>query len=169
MIRSPSVRFIRVAFVVLSASIAIPAAAMAQGAAGGSLGNDNKSLSGASEERRSAAPALRERSERRETPRRETRRSGGGGGGNNFDGAWMVTAVGVTCSGSSTNAVVVTSGRIIGNRVTSGTVSPSGAVNATGGGDGITSVTTGRLSGRSGGGTFKQSDGCIGRWTASKQ
>ena len=36
-------------------------------------------------------------------------------------------------------------------------------------GNGITVITVGRLSGRSGGGTFRQSDGCTGRWTAAKQ
>ena len=77
--------------------------------------------------------------------------------------------MGVTCSGTSSNAVVVTSGRIIGNNVTSGRVSPNGSVYATGGSSGLTNVTTGRLSGRSGSGTFVQSDGCRGRWTACKQ
>ena len=165
MIRSTSTLVIRAAFFAFGLSIAIPAVAIAQGATGGSLGNDNKSLSGARDEPRATTPMRRERAERREAPRREPRRSGGGG----FDGAWIVTAVGLTCSGSSRNAVIVTSGRIMGNNVTSGTVSASGAVNATGGSNGLTNVTTGRLSGRGGGGTFRQSDGCTGRWTASKQ
>src|ERR1700683_1803998 len=68
-----------------------PGAAFAQsGSAGGSIGNDEKSLSGT----RSAEP---ERPARRskpaaEEPRRSApRRSGGvgGGGGGNFDGAWV--------------------------------------------------------------------------------
>jgi hypothetical protein len=42
-------------------------------------------------------------------------------------------------------------------------------VYGTSAGNGITVITTGRLSGRSGGGTFRQSDGCTGRWTAAKQ
>ena len=42
-------------------------------------------------------------------------------------------------------------------------------VYGTSSGNGITVITTGRLSGRSGGGTFRQSDGCTGRWTAAKQ
>ncbi len=165
MTRSTLSHFVCAALMAFSAVVAVPATAVSQGATGGSLGNDNKSLSGASEKRQSE-PARRERSERRETPRRESKPRSSGGG---FDGAWVVTAVGVTCSGSSRNAVIVSSGRIIGNNVTSGTVGSSGAVYATGGSGGLTNVTTGRLSGRGGGGTFRQSDGCTGRWTASKQ
>jgi hypothetical protein len=133
------------------------------GSAGGSIGNDEKSLSGS---RESSKPARRSEPEADE-PRRAGRKSGGGGG-NNFDGAWIVSGVGVTCQGTSSNAVVVTSGKIIG-QTARGTVSPDGRVYGTSTGNGITVITTGRLSGRSGGGTFRQSDGCTGRWTASKQ
>jgi hypothetical protein len=135
------------------------------GSAGGSIGNDEKSLSG-SRAGESPKPARRSQPEPDE-PRRASRKSGGGGG-NNFDGAWIVNAVGVTCQGTSSNAVVVTSGKIIG-QTARGTVSPDGRVYGTSTGNGITVITTGRLSGRSGGGTFRQSDGCTGRWTASKQ
>ena len=103
-------------------------------------------------------------------PRRKNlsaHRGKSGGGSNGFDGAWIVSSVGVTCSGSS-NAVVVTSGKIIG-QTARGTVRPDGRVYGTSSGNGITVVTVGRLSGRSGGGTFRQSDGCTGRWTAAKQ
>ena len=137
------------------------------GSAGGSIGNDEKSLSGSREAPRAAdAPARRSKPEAEE-PRRASRKSGGGGS-NNFDGAWIVSSVGVTCSGSSSNAVVVTSGKIIG-QTARGTVSPDGKVYGTSSGNGITVITVGRLSGRSGGGTFRQSDGCTGRWTAAKQ
>ena len=135
------------------------------GSSGGSIGNDEKSLSG-SRESESARPARRSQPEADE-PRRAGRKSGGGGGGN-FDGAWMVYGRGVTCQGTSSNAVVVTSGKIIGETAR-GTVSPDGKVYGTSTGSGITVITTGRLSGRSGGGTFRQSDGCTGTWTASKQ
>jgi hypothetical protein len=135
------------------------------GSAGGSIGNDEKSLSG-SRTGESSKPARRSQPEADE-PRRAGRKSDGGGG-TNFDGAWIVSSVGVTCSGTSSNAVVVTSGKIIG-QTARGTVSPGGRVYGTSTGNGITVITTGRLSGRSGGGTFRQSDGCTGRWTASKQ
>jgi hypothetical protein len=136
------------------------------GSAGGSIGNDEKSLSG-SRAPESSKPARRSEPEADE-PRRAGRKSGGGGGGNNFDGAWIVSSVGGTCQGTSSNAVVVTSGKIIGETAR-GTVSPDGRVYGTTTGNGITVITTGRLSGRSGGGTFRQSDGCTGRWTAAKQ
>jgi hypothetical protein len=145
--------------------------ALAQsGSAGGSIGNDEKSLSGSREPARAPeAPARRSRPEAEE-PRGASRKSGGGsgGGGNSFDGAWIVRSVGVTCSGTSSNAVVVTSGKIIG-QTARGTVSPDGRVYGTSTGNGISVITVGRLSGRTGGGTFRQSDGCTGRWTAAKQ
>jgi hypothetical protein len=149
-----------------------PSTTYAQGSAGGSIGNDDKAVSGSRPEPRAVErPARRSRSDNDEPRRSSSRKpgAGGGGGGGSFDGAWIVNAVGVTCSGTSSNAVVVTSGRIIGNNVTSGRVGPNGSVYATGGSSGLTNVTTGRLSGRGGSGTFVQSDGCRGRWTASKQ
>ena len=161
-------RTIGITLVSLLISAAVASAALAQsGSAGGSIGNDEKSLSGSREApRASEAPARRNKPEAEE-PRRASRKSGGGGG-NSFDGAWIVSSVGVTCQGTSSNAVVVTSGKIIG-QIARGTVSPDGRVYGTSTGNGITVITTGRLSGRSGGGTFRQSDGCTGRWTASKQ
>jgi hypothetical protein len=134
------------------------------GSAGGSIGNDEKSLSGSREPQRPAESA------RRNPPAADEARPAGrkGGDSGNFDGAWLVRSRGVTCQGSSSNAVVVTSGKIIGTNAR-GTVSPDGRVYATTNDGGITVITTGRLSGRSGGGTFRQSDGCTGSWTASKQ
>lgn len=149
-----------------------PIASLAQGSAGGSIGNDDKSVSGSRPDRavERERPAAREKPPRRsrpqeEEPRRAARRGGGGG---NFDGAWVVSSVGVTCSGTSTSAVVVTSGKIIGEGL-SGTVSPSGAAYSVGNYNGISVISTGHVSGRSGSGTFKRSDGCSGRWTSSKQ
>ena len=134
------------------------------GSAGGSIGNDEKSLSG------SRAPPRPAESPRRNPRDADEARPAGrkGGGGNNFDGAWLVRSRGVTCQGTGSNAVVVTSGKIIGGNAR-GTVSPDGRVHATTNDSGITVITTGKLSGRSGGGTFRQSDGCTGTWTASKQ
>src|SRR5207302_8454890 len=101
-------------------------------------------------------------------PRRAARKSGGsGGGGGNFDGAWVAHSVGNPC-GSGTQAFVVTSGRIIGEGL-SGTVSPSGAASSVGNYGSFTAISSGRFSGRSGSGTFKRSDGCVGTWTVSKQ
>lgn len=158
-----------IALLALFVSVATGAALAQSGSAGGSIGNDEKSLSGSREPPPTPeAPARRSKPEA-EDPRGASRRSGGGsGGGNSFDGAWIVSSVGVTCSGTSSNAVVVTSGKIIG-QTARGTVSPDGRVYGTSTGNGIRVITVGRLSGRTGGGTFRQSDGCTGRWTAAKQ
>ena len=141
--------------------------AFAQGSAGGSIGNDEKSLSGSREAPRSVESPTRRSKPRSEAaePRRAAPKSGGGGGGN-FDGAWVVNSVG--CGSTTTGAVVVTSGRVIGEGVT-GTISPNGAVRTTGNFNGIVVTSSGRVSSRSGSGTFQQSNGCGGTWTASKQ
>ena len=149
-------------------AIGPPSAWAQSGSSGGSIGNDEKSLSG-SRSAEPERPARRSKPEADEPRRSTSRRGGGGGGGGGFDGAWIVNSVGITCSGSSTTAVVVTSGRIIGEGLT-GTVSPSGAASSVGHYDGgLTVVSSGHVSGRSGSGTFKRSDGCIGKWTSSKQ
>jgi hypothetical protein len=157
----------------LAASLAVmvglgTALAQQSGSAGGSIGNDEKSLSG-SRSVEPERPARRSKPEADEPRRSTSRRSGGGGGGaGNFDGAWVVVSVGTTCSGSSTAAVVVSSSKIIGEGLT-GTVSPSGATSSVGNYNGVTVISSGHVSGRSGSGSFKRSDGCVGRWTASKQ
>lgn len=132
------------------------------GSVGGSIGKEDKSISGSQE------PARTLPQEQSATPKSKSAGRPGSGGGGNFDGAWAVRSVGVTCSGGSQSAVVVTSGRIIGQGV-SGQVSANGAVNTVGNSNGITIISTGRLSSRSGSGTFRQSDGCTGRWSAVKQ
>ena len=138
------------------------------GSAGGSIGNDEKSVSGSRSTPRSAEPerATRRSGPEAEAPRRAARKSGGGGGGGSFDGAWVVNSIG--CGGTSMGAVVVTSGRIIGEGVT-GTVSPNGAARSVGNYNGIRVISSGRVSARSGSGTFRRSDGCSGTWTSSKQ
>jgi hypothetical protein len=144
----------------LAAALA-PEYAKAQGAAGGSIGNDDKAVSGSRPERSTAS----EKPARRQPTSDEPRRRGGG----NFDGAWMMSGVGnAVCHGPISNAIIVTNGQIDGGGAR-GTVSASGAVNGIAQGSGKTMITTGRLSGRRGSGTFRQSDGCAGTWTASKQ
>ncbi len=163
-------RSIRIGLVSLLMSVAFgTSASFAQsGSAGGSIGNDEKSLSGSRATPRAVEtekPARRSKPRpEAEEPRRASRKSGGGGG--NFDGAWMVTSVG--CGGTTTGAVVVTSGRIIAQGV-SGTVSAGGGVQTVGNSEGTTVTSSGRLSARSGSGSFRRSDGCSGSWSASKQ
>jgi len=159
-----------VCFAVLAAAWTTTAAFAQSGSVGGSIGKGDKSISGSQEPAR-ALPPQQDVAPRAKSSNRAGSTGGGGSGGGsggNFDGAWAVSAVGVTCSGGSQSAVVVTSGRIIGQGV-SGQVSPNGAVNTVGSSNGITIISSGKLSGRSGTGTFRQSDGCTGRWSAVKQ
>jgi hypothetical protein len=156
-----------VAALFASLLVAAPTLALAQGSAGGSIGNDDKSLSGSRPEPRSVEP---EGSARRSKPQEEELRHSAprAGGGGSFDGAWVVVSIG--CGGPATGAVVVTSGRIIGKGIVSGRVSPGGETSAVGNaGNGVIVTSSGHLSGRSGAGSFRRSDGCGGRWTASKQ
>ncbi len=137
------------------------AVCFAQGSSGGSIGNDDKSVSGT----RNIEP---ERSSRRSASEPEARRAparGGGGGVSKFDGAWTFLVVGC---GSGNVAGVVAGGRLsVPNG--GGSVSPSGALRAVGNANGVTTVASGHLSGARGGGVFSRSDGCAGRWTAMKQ
>ncbi len=147
-----------------------PGAAVAQsGSTGGSIGNDEKSLSGSRAPRavESEPPARRSKPKPRpepEAPRRASRKSGGGGGGN-FDGAWIAQSQGC---GNSTERFVINSGRISGE-LSSGQVSPNGSTTSGGSVSGLSWSSSGRFSGSSGSGTFRRSDGCSGTWTASKQ
>jgi hypothetical protein len=156
-----------IASIAAALALAISPVVFAQGSTGGSIGDDEKSVSGSRHEPSTERELPAQRNRSNDLPRRSSRQNSGGSAGN-FDGAWIVTGVGVTCAGSSRNAVVVTSGKIIGETAR-GTVSPNGTVHGYASGNGITITTTGRLSGRTGGGTFRQSDGCTGRWTATKQ
>ncbi|WP_456632396.1 hypothetical protein [Bradyrhizobium sp. URHC0002] len=160
--------------VLLSATLAIVAlsglARAQSGSAGGSIGNDEKSLSGSRETPRAAEPSKPARRSNTETeaPSRAPRKSGGGGNaGGNIDGAWILTSVGTPC-GSSTDAVVISSGKMVGQYGTS-QVSPNGGVSGIGSAGSLSWTMSGRFSGRSGSGTFRRSDGCAGSWTGAKQ
>jgi hypothetical protein len=140
---------------------------MAQsGSAGGSIGNDDKSLSG-SREPRSAEPEQPARPSKpaEEEHRAPERRRGGA----NFNGVWRFVVRG-DCPGTSGMVNGVVSGTRFsvprgGGRVSADGTLNSSAVTVTG----ARSVATGHLSGNSGSGTFRQSDGCGGSWTASRQ
>jgi hypothetical protein len=158
-----------------TSSIAVAAALFASvsqttaqsGSVGGSIGKEDKSVSGSQAPARSlpqpAQPAPRAKS----ASRSNSGGGGGGGGANSFDGTW--TFVGVStgnCSGSVT--LSISGGRLIGEGVT-GSVSPNGAINAVGAANGVSGISTGHLSGTTGSGTWQQSDGCSNRWIAQKQ
>lgn len=150
-------------------------AAFAQGSTGGSIGNENKTLSGSRDVQREtparhAKPERRGRAEHREQPRRAAQRggSGEGGGVSKFDGAWSVTSVGITCSDTLTTTAIISNGRITSANDT-GTISASGVSSSVGNYSGITVTASGRSSATAGSGTFQRSDGCHGRWTSRKQ
>jgi hypothetical protein len=152
------------------AFVALPGPARAQGSAGGSIGNDEKSLSGSREAPRAVEPSKPTRRSKPEVdvPSRAARKSGGGGnGGGNFDGAWVLTSVGAPC-GSSTDTVVINGDKMVGQYGTA-QVSPNGSTSGIGAAGSLTWSMSGRFSGRRGSGTFRRSDGCVGSWTGSKQ
>jgi len=138
------------------------------GSAGGSIGNDEKSLSGSRTTPRAVEtekPARRSKPRAEaDEPRRASRKSGGGGSGN-FDGTWVAQSQGC---GNSTERFVISGGRISGE-LSFGQVSSSGSTTSGGSVSGLSWSSSGRFSGRSGSGTFRRSDGCSGTWTASKQ
>ena len=142
------------------------APARAQGSTGGSIGKQDKAVSGDRGGRESKPAARRERPARSE--RSSSRRSGGGGGGN-FDGTWASASQGrTTCSDRTTDVVTISGGQMSGTGFT-GRVTGSGSVSGVWAGSGISATVSGRLSGRSGSGSFRRSDGCVGTWTLSKQ
>lgn len=143
--------------------------ALAQsGSGGGSIGNDEKSLSGSRQPSRAVESEKPVRKNRRVAAEpRHASRTGSGGSGRNFDGVWVAVAVGTPC-GSSTSQFVISGSNLSGQQ-SSGTVSPNGSTQTSGSISGLSWSSTGRFSGRAGSGTFVRSDGCTGRWTASRQ
>ena len=139
------------------------APALAQGSTGGSIGKQDKSISG--DQDGGSRSTSRERPSKSE---RSSSRSRSGGGGGNFDGTWNSASFGRTCS-DKTTAVVTISGGQMTSEGFSGTVSGSGAVRGVWAGSGITATVSGRISGNSGSGSFQRSDGCVGSWTLSKR
>jgi hypothetical protein len=166
-------RLIRITLCALLTSVAISGAAVAQsGSAGGSIGNDEKSLSGSRQAPRTVEPSKPARRAKPESdqPRRASRKSGGGGGGGgvgNFDGTWVAVSVGTPC-GSATERFVISGGRITGEW-SSGQVSPNGSSRGHGSAGGVSWTSSGRMTAHSGSGSFVRSDGCTGRWTSSRQ
>jgi hypothetical protein len=156
--------------VALIVGVAAPGTARAEsGSAGGSIGNDEKSLSGSREAPRTvepSKPAARSKPEP-EAPRRASRNSSGGGGGGNLDGSWVLTSAGRTCAGS-VDAVTISNGRMVG-QYGSGSVSANGSVSGVGSAGSLSWTMSGRFSGSRGSGSFRRSDGCVGSWTGSKQ
>jgi hypothetical protein len=142
-----------------------PAPALAQGATGGSIGKQDKSISG---DQDSGGSRSTSRDRPSKSERSSKSRSGGGGGGN-FDGTWASASFGrTTCSDKTTAVVAISGGRMVSDGFT-GTVSGSGSVRGVWAGSGLSATVTGRISGNSGSGTFRRSDGCEGGWTLTRR
>jgi hypothetical protein len=168
--QTPIRSWIKIALFCMSSVVAIGlSAAFAQsGSTGGSIGDDQKSISGSRDAPRTIEPTNPGGRSKPDTeePRRASRKSGSTGGGGNFDGAWATVSVG--CGGTVSGAVVITSGRILGEGL-SGHISPNGSATAAGAAGGVSWTSSGHFSSRSGSGSYRRSDGCVGSWTASKQ
>jgi Caspase domain len=82
----------------------------------------------------------------------------------NFDGTWTYTGIGTNCKGSGSGLWVISGGLVSSkNNRGIGRVSPDGAYHATSvADDGVALTASGRMSGRSGGGSYRRADGCIG-------
>jgi hypothetical protein len=155
---------LRITLASLLISAATANAALAQsGSAGGSIGNDEKSLSGSRQAPRSVEP---EKPARRSKPDAARKSGGGGSGVSKFDGVWLVTAVG--CGTTTTSTVVVSGGRVSGGGAT-GTINASGVGHSVGIYDGVTVTGTSFTSGNRGTGTFRASTGCTGTVTSIRQ
>jgi hypothetical protein len=131
--------------------------AQAQGSMGGSIGVQEKSVSGDRESPRAAPPPARQRAA--PEPKRAAARPAGRPA--NYDGAWSVTNIG--CGGIP--GVATISGGRVSSPGVSGSVSSSGAVRTSS----AVSVGWGQISGNRASGGFRTNDGCTGRWTAVRR
>ncbi|MCJ2046583.1 hypothetical protein MKK58_18875 [Methylobacterium sp. J-078] len=97
--------------------------------------------------------------------------------GGNFNGAWsveLVTESGMVCDSRYTYAVSVQEGQVrlasaSGSATLSGRVGPDGTVGLNVSNGTASGAVSGRLQAQSGGGTWKVSSLCSGRWTARRQ
>ncbi len=139
-------------------SAEVPIVLAQSGSYGGTIGQQDKSMSGDEPApRRAPSRSYREPATRASRmPRYD------------YDGAWSVQGIGQNCVNNAVSAVVISQNRVVTQGAT-GTVSPSGAVRIVGASGTVTFTSQGQLSGGAGAGTYRQSDGCYGRWIASKQ
>jgi hypothetical protein len=148
------------------------APALAQSAVGGSIGKQDKSVSGGGDEgggsRSTSHERERERPSRSERSRSERSASrSSGGSGASFDGQWAVASVGKPC-GSGQASLGISGGRIVSSTF-SGSVSGGGSIHGSFAANGRTGNFHGHLSGSSGSGSFTRSDGCSGSFSMVKQ
>ncbi len=100
--------------------------------------------------------------ERRPIPR--PARGPGDGGVSKFDGTWSVSSGG-GCSAAGNGQVSIAHGRIMSPNG-SGRVGPDGSVSTVSTAAGLSIVGQGRIVGNEASGSYRQSDGCVGPWSA---
>ena len=154
------------------------APALSQSAIGGSIGKQDKSISGGGDEGGGSRSTSHERERERERPshrerersshsERSASRSSGGGGGN-FNGTWSVASSSASC-GSSNISMGISGGRVVSPAGFSGSVSGGGSLHGQFSSNGHTGTFSGHLSSGSGSGSFRRSDGCTGSFSMAKQ
>lgn len=153
-----------------SSGAAAPAQMLAQsGSMGGTIGNREKSLSGSRDAAPTERPARQSKPKAAPSRRPAAAHSGGGGsGGGSLDGTWSLASAGINCSDTFRETVTVR-GRTMTGAYGSATINANGSLTGSGNYNGIGVTSRGRLSGRSGSGTFQRTDGCHGRWVGTKQ
>lgn len=83
-----------------------------------------------------------------------------------YDGPWAVTSS-PGCGLSKHSGVRVSRGRIVGQGL-NGSIDADGNVHTIARGGGVSVVSTGKVSGAAGSGTYRVSNGCTGTWVAHK-
>lgn len=86
---------------------------------------------------------------------------------NAFDGGWSVRSTG-GCVTSGSSFVAVTQGRIRGEGL-SGSIDANGNVRTVGRAGSLSVVSSGRATGNSAAGVFRENTGCSGTWTAQRR
>lgn len=131
------------------------------GSIGGTIGKTDKSVTGGEEAPRKI------RSIKKSSPRADTgsssRRGGRDGGVAKYDGTWTVV-LSPGCIHSGPLSITVSGGRISAFAL-SGTVSPTATFHILGL-DGT--VGSGRVTGNTGSGTYREANGCSGNIAATK-
>lgn len=136
----------------------------AQGSVGGTIGKEDKSVSG-TRGSESEQPERRRKPKPKSEARRAPARGGEGGSVSRFDGRWTFIAAG--CGAGTKYGVI--SGGAISSSGGSGQVSSGGSMRASFTVFGKATVAVGRLSGATGTGTYTRVDGCKGPWTAIRK
>jgi hypothetical protein len=151
-----SYRIVLILVIGILASFAVGMRAFAQaGSTSGTIGKTEKSVSGEEEAPHKIRPT------KKSSPRADTgsssRRGGRDGGVVKYDGIWTATAS-PGCKSSGTISINVSRGRI-NDPLLSGTVNQTGAFHTVGVAG---AVSTGRITGNTGSGTYREPNGCSG-------